>query len=450
MSSNPQASLDPTLRKHLGKAAAAVRGGDPSYAISVCEAILEKEPGCVGARRVLRQAQRARAAAGWLQKLLGAFAVAAGLPKASARRRKDPSGALVLIEKALTANPDSPAAHRLLGTVALDLDLPETAVFAFEDLCRLKPEEAAAFVALGKALSRAGRYADAVRAAERALRIAPADSDAQALLRDASVAQTMDAQAAADSSPGTETTPTAAGARKEAPGDTEASLRDRIAAAERAFAGNPADVRLARQIAADYARLGEPAEARRWIGSARGTGGGTDDESLERLEFEYGEDALAQDVASARDGGDPSALAAAEAKLDQFRREGLARLCRRYPGDGELRLRLGELLLESGDGARAAPEFQAALRDARVRAPARLGLGRSFFLAGKPDLAREQLEQAREAHPAMDERGKSIRYALAQACEALGDKDAAAAHFKALYAADVAYRDVAERVARYY
>ena len=448
MPADPQASLDPTLRKHLGKAAAAVRGGDPSYAVGVCESILEKEPSCVEARRVLRQAQRARAADGGLRKLLGALRSTAGLSKAAARRRKDPAGALALVEKALTANPDNPAAHRLLGAVALDLDLPETAVFAFEDLCRLKPDEAVAFVALGKALSRAGRHADAVRAAERALRIAPADSDAQALLKDASVAQTMGAQTAAAS--GSDTPAETPGSRDDAPGDTEAGLRGRIAAAEGAFAESPEDTRLARQIAADYARLGKPAESLRWIGRARGTVAGASDESLERLEFDYGEAALVKELESARaDAGSPNPPAV-QAKLDAFRREGLARLCQRYPGDGELRLRHGELLLESGDGTRAAPEFQAALRDARVRAAARLGLGRSFLLVGKPDLARGQLEQARETHPAMDERGKAIRYALGEACEALGDQDAAAGHFKALYAADVDYRDVADRVAQYY
>ncbi len=448
MSETAPPSPDPKLRKHLDKATSAAAGGDPSYAISVCESILEKTPGWVEARRILRQAQRARLSGGGLQKLFGTLQGRVELAKAAARRRKDPAGAMVLIEKSLSADPDNATAYRLLGAVAIELGLPDTAVFAFEDVCRLKPGDAASFLALGNALSRAGKHADAVRAAERALEIDPSDGDAQALLKDASVAQTMAARDSAVPSQAASAVGIIGHSTVATEGDM--SIIERISEAEHAFAGNPEDVRLARQIAGDYARLGKPEEALRWIGRARATPAGAADESLERLEFEYGEATLAKEADEARAAGDSESVAAAQAKLSAFRREGLARLCRRYPGDGDLRLRHGELLLDSGDSGRAAPEFQAALRDARVRAAARFGLGRSFLLTGKPDLAREQLEQARTAHAAMDERGKAIRYTLAEACEALGDREAAANHFKALYAADVGYRDVAERVAKYY
>lgn len=446
MSESPPALPEATLRKHLDKAAAAVRGQDPAYALGVCEALLEKEPGCVEARRVLRQAQRARAARGGPRGVFGAMRGRVALAKAAALCRSNPARALALMEKALGANPEYPAAHRLLGKTALELDLAETAVFAFEDLCRLRPGDAASYVALGKALVRAGRNADAVRAAAKALDLDSADSEAQALLKAASVAQTMGAGRVAESSAGSPAVEAAGGQG----GSSGASVRARIAAATREFAENPEDARLARQIAADHARLDEPAEALRWIEVARATPSGAGDASLERLAFEYGEAALAKEAEDARAAADPKTGAALGEKLSAFRRDGLARLCLRYPSDGELRLRHGELLLESGDGARAAPEFQAALRDARVRAAARFGLGRSFLLAGKPDLARAQLEQAREAHSAMDDRGKAIRHALGEACEALGDTAAAAGHFKALYAVDVTYRDVAERVANYY
>jgi len=64
------------------------------------------------------------------------------------------------------------------------------------------------------------------------------------------------------------------------------------------------------------------------------------------------------------------------------------------------------------------------------------------------DLALEQLRAARQEMPVLDDAKMEVLYQLALCLEKLGRQEEALVEFKAIYAADIGYRDVAERVLR--
>ena len=69
---------------------------------------------------------------------------------------------------------------------------------------------------------------------------------------------------------------------------------------------------------------------------------------------------------------------------------------------------------------------------------------------GFHDLAAEQLQTAKSEIPGMTEQKKDVLYQLGTAYEQQGDMEKAMVEFKALYGADISYRDVARKIDDFY
>lgn len=187
------ASLEPRLQKQVESARTAFERGNFAYTVELCGAVLTAAPGCLPVRKLQRTAQLkgAGARSGFLAQALGRVSSAPFLLTGRAALAKEPLKAVASAERMLAADPRDAAGLRLLGEAALALMWPETAVFAFEVLRELAPDDVATLVALGRAQLAAGRAAQAVQCAEAALRLEPIHGAAQALLKDASVAESL-------------------------------------------------------------------------------------------------------------------------------------------------------------------------------------------------------------------------------------------------------------------
>ncbi|MBW7895625.1 MAG: tetratricopeptide repeat protein [Opitutaceae bacterium] len=122
----------------------------------------------------------------------------------------------------------------------------------------------------------------------------------------------------------------------------------------------------------------------------------------------------------------------------------------RYPGDLEARFQLAELLFAAGEVEAAIAQYQHAQRHPQWRPAALLGLARCFRVRGLTDLAVVQLTTANGELSAMDDRKKDVIYELGLCHEALGQTEAAIAQFKAIYAEDIGFRDVAAKINAHY
>lgn len=171
-------------------ARAALEQGDVAYAIQATTQILKEVPGCLSVRRLQRTAQLRRFRAGniILKKLLGGVS---STPFLIGGGRKTGAESFAAAEKILAINPTSVSALSLLGESAQLLGQLETAVFAFEAIDELNPDNRENRLALGGALLAVEKPADALHIAESILRRNSVDADALVLMRKASVALTI-------------------------------------------------------------------------------------------------------------------------------------------------------------------------------------------------------------------------------------------------------------------
>ena len=122
----------------------------------------------------------------------------------------------------------------------------------------------------------------------------------------------------------------------------------------------------------------------------------------------------------------------------------------RNPTDLQLRFELGERLLDSGNFNDAIPELQKARQNPNARLRAMSLLGRCFILKGMYDMAATQLETASAEMVAMDAVKKDTLYELALLYERMNQRDKYIKCIKDIAEVDYTYKDVAQRIERFY
>lgn len=444
--------LDSRMQKLVENARISMERGNFEYAIEMAQSILGREPGCLAVRKLLRaaQVQHMKSRNRFFAKAFGGVAGASAVMSGSSALKKEPMKALDAAEKALASDPTNISAQKLLAHAASALGLRETAVFAWETARDLQPESREHMLSLGDAYVAAGRHGDAVKIADELLRRNPVDSEAQGLLKHASVAHSID-RGNWQSSSGSyrdklkdeaQAVSLEQASKVVASGDMTRRL---LAEAEARAAREPANLNHFRDVINAHRELGNHAAALEWVCRARAMPAGAADPGLERLQTELGEVDIEARINAA---GDPTGALAAQ--LAALRLANAKALVERYPNDHEARHRLGALHYEADQFDAAIAQFQAAQRGPKVRLQALAGLGACFQAKGLFDLAIVQYEAARGETHAMDDTKKHIVYQLARCHELMGNADRAIAEFKLIYAADIGYADVAGKINEYY
>lgn len=443
--------LDARLQKLVENARISMDRGNFEYAIEMARSILERQPGCLPVRKLLRaaQVQHLKTRNRFFAKALGGVAGASALMTGSSALKKEPMKALDAAERALAADPTSIAAHRLLAQASSLLGFHETAVFAWETARDLQSDSREHRLALGDAYVAAGRHGDAVKIADELLKRNAVDPEAQALLKHASVAHSID-RGNWQSSSGSyrdklkdeaQSVSLEQASKVVASGDMTQRL---LAEAEARAAREPDNLNHIRDVIQAHRDLGNHATALEWVRKARAIPAGAADPALEHLVTELAETALEQRVAA----GDHDGTLAAE--LASLRLANAKAFAERYPNDHDARYRLGALYYEADQFDAAIAQFQAAQRGPKVRLQALAGLGACFQAKGLYDLAIVQYEAARAEITAMDDTKKHIVYQLARCHELMGHADQSIAEYKLIYAADIGYADVSAKINDYY
>jgi tetratricopeptide (TPR) repeat protein len=145
-----------------------------------------------------------------------------------------------------------------------------------------------------------------------------------------------------------------------------------------------------------------------------------------------------------------AALDSIRAEAHTMQREQAEHLVQRYPNEFSYRFELGELYLEDGETDAAIKELQLAQRSPKVRVQALILLGKAYKTKGFYDLAVEQFSSAKGEIPGVTDVKKEVLYELGQCYELQGDMEKAMVEYKALYGADIAFRDVAQKIDDFY
>lgn len=454
--------LDPRLRKQVENARKNL-SKNPTYAVEVCVGILQRHPGCVEVRKVLREAQRR--INGGKNAIASKLKTLSALPlilKLNGEVKKDPQAALISAEKIITQAPDAKGAHQALAKAAEALGMKETTVFGYQCVHEIDPKDSANQQALGTALIESGDPQAAVQLGDSILRDHPASEAGQDLVRRASVALSM--QKGKWEQEG--------GFRDKLANETEAIELEQAArvvnddeTVEKLVQRNlellekePENLNLYREIISGYRAIANFDKALHFTKKARQTASGKADPTLDRLEVDLAQAQMRAQVqeieqklsASPEDAALNAQLEEIRQKEHQFRLTNTRRIVEKYPNDYAARFELGNLLFADGNYDEAIQQFQLAQRNPKVRVRAILMLGKTFIAKGIFDMAVEQLEHAKKELTLMDETKKEVIYELAQAHEKNKNTEKAIAEYKIIYSNDIGYRDVAEKINSFY
>ena len=153
-----------------------------------------------------------------------------------------------------------------------------------------------------------------------------------------------------------------------------------------------------------------------------------------------------QQIEAYRAAGDEENAIEMENQKNQFVFDDLAQRVERYPNDLHLRYELGLQYYTYEYYDEALEHLQLAQKSPKDRLWALYYLAMCFLKKGQTDMAVMQLETARDAIPTMDDLKKKVVYQLGRCAEDSGDLEKAYQYYKDVYAADVGFEDLGERM----
>ena len=153
-----------------------------------------------------------------------------------------------------------------------------------------------------------------------------------------------------------------------------------------------------------------------------------------------------QQIEAYRAAGDEENAIEMENQKNQFVFDDLAQRVERYPNDLHLRYELGLQYYTYEYYDEALEHLQLAQKSPKDRLWALYYLAMCFLKKGQTDMAVMQLETARDAIPTMDDLKKKVVYQLGRCAEDSGDLERAYQYYKDVYAADVGFEDLGERM----
>ncbi len=452
--------IDPRLQKQLELAEKTI-DRSPAVVVEICNNILARNPGALDARKALRRAQRKAIppTKGGMTKLFASVTNSPFMLKSGSRIKTDPKSVLDEAEKMLAINPYNTQALKMEAHAAEAMGMWGTAALAYDNIREVTPENVENLLSLGNAYIEAGQAKEAVKAGDLILAFQPGNGDAQALLRRASVAITMDKgkwdeqtdfrQKLADSAKATELEQEARMAN-----DTE-TLTRLVGKLADAIQREPENVNYYRDVIGYLKQLQRFEDALEYVRKARQQPLGKADTTLEKLESDMTVAVMRHkleqlEIAVATD---PSK----QAELNELRKSELAyrvqqakSLVEKYPNDYGFRFDYGILLFETGQTDQSIRELQMARRNPKVTNKASLFLGRAYRAKGIYDLAIEALNQAKNEMPVMNDLKKEIIYELALCFRGAGNIEKAVDEYKTIYSNDIDYKDVAKIINEYY
>lgn len=433
------------------KALSAVQTANHAYAVTLLQNILKENPGFVEGRKVLRQCEIALNG-GAKKKSGGLF----GLMKVQSTAKKDPLGALPLIEKELEKDPFNDAANDLLHDVAMKLAFLETAAFALETVRKGTPENAKLLHKLASHYISQDRPELAVEVYNDIIKHHPTDGVAIKGSKDASARASMQ-KAKWDENADMRTLMKNAAESEELEkaartGLTREQLEDRRDKVIEKYNQDSNHLATVKELAGLYEQLEDWHNAHSFYAWAHQLSNG--DVALQTKAAAMSDKAIDADLkaltaAVAADPENAELQAALQERSAQRAAEQVVEAQRRVdqnPTDPQLRFELGNALYQSGDFSGAIPHLQQATRNPHIRTKVLLLLGRTFKAKGMYDLAVKQLSDALADLHAMDATKKEVLYEKGLIHEEMNDRPAALDSFKQIYEVDYSYRDVAKRV----
>ena len=448
-------------RRLYTKANEAAQRENGDYAIALFCQVLEKEPGFLECRRLLRGEQQKKAAksgGGFFKKMMSGAGSSPQLAKAKMSLGKSPAEAMATAEQILSGDPNSSAALRIVADAAIALDLPQTAAFALETMVALSPKDKALVIEFAEQTKNGGDTKKAEKALQDLIRVSGYDGDLNQALKNLSARTTMDEGGYSASADGKSSFRDMLRNKDEAVKLEQSNrvvktenVTDRlIKEYEGRIQTEPDNLKVKRELAKLYMERNQFAESLAIYEGIRSLGGG--DPTLDRAiadatvrQYDY---QISQINPFAPDLAEQTAKLQAD-KLNYQLTEAQKRV-EKYPTDLLIRFELGILLFQAGKISEAIAEFQKAQQNPHKRLAAMNYLAQCYGKRKMYDLAARTFQNAIKEKPVFDTEKKELVYNLGSVLETMGKKEDAIEQFKLIFEIDASYKDVSKKVDDYY
>ncbi len=449
------------LREQYEKGKSAFDRKNFDYAIAIFNQVLEQEPGFYDCREALRASQfkKSGGSSTFFKKIWSGAGSQPLLARGQLALMKEPVDALKIAEQILNGDPNSAAAHKLLGEAAMLCELPKTAILSLEIAVKNSPKDEEIKKNLARAYSAAGQGDKAETIFAELMRLHPSDLRLVQELKDISAKKTL-------TEGGYEALSDGSGSYRDILKDKDQAVameqesrqvktgdltKKMIVEYEERLAKEPKNLKLLRDVAELYEQQKDFDKALETYQRIVAQEGNTD-ASLQKVISEATIKKFNHAIAQL----DPQAPGSAE-KIKQLEGERDAFLladceerAEKYPNDLIIRFELGKLYFETGKIREAIQEFQKAQNNPSKRIQSLSYLGQCFAQRGMNDMAARSLQNAIKEKPVFDDEKKEMIYALAVVLAKMGKKEESMDQYKLIYEVDSGYKDVAEKVEKYY
>jgi tetratricopeptide (TPR) repeat protein len=447
------------------KAVEAVDKMNYDYAITLLFSALDIAPKMVQARHLLREAEMrsfdSKSSPAWVRNFFATLLqsinfLKGGISLASGKWEN----AIEIYEKILKAKPRSARALRRHARAARELRMLETAINSLEYARKAKPESMKVLRELGRAYMQNGNVPRAQECFQAILVDSEGDKEATKALHDLAAMGTIikgdweDTESYRGKIKDVEFAKTAERETRlvKSKDDVEALIRSR----ERRLEEEPEKLDHYKSLVDLYIQKKEFQKAIELFDRAielAPADSDLPDMRYKTVLMKYNRDIeLAQKAADGDAGNEElkSKLEDLKKRKDAYTLEDLQKRVSQYPTNLSLRLEYGQELMKRGELDGAIKQLQVAKTGAQKRTVALNYLGQCFRLKGQPDMAVEQFEKALSELYVMDSFKKEVMYNLGRAYEDLGEHDKALQQYKEIYAEDIGFKDVNERVRKAY
>ena len=443
-------------RELFDKGFAAMERGNLDYAMDMFMASLDIEPRLLRARKFLRaaavnkfKASKGGAATHAITTLTGTFTLMSG----QSQLKKKPEEALKTAEKLLRTDPFNLTFINFLTQAAEAASLPEVAILTMETAREQYATNIKFLDSLANLYLRANRTHEGRACFEEINRLKPNDPKYIKAMKDAAALDTMqkggwtEAQSFRDVIKDAKEASLLEQESKAVKSgkDLDALIRD----LQTKCAREPENVNYKRSLSDMLARANRYEEALKMLTDAFNQTGGSDpqiDRALSNLKtrhFDY-------QIAQLNGAGKSSEAEAKQREKVAFLLKDAQDRVQRYPNDLQFKYEYGVLLFEHGKINEAIQEFQLSSRNPQRRIRSLYYMGLCFKQKNQYDIALEQFQKAVSELSVMDDNKKDLLYEMGTTCDLMGDIDKAVNYFKEIYAVDIRFKDVADKIDKAY
>lgn len=444
-------------KEHFEKGLAALERNNLDYAMDMFEVALELAPNLLKARKFLRAAAIKKAKGGKSSGLTNAMSSLTGLGSvfsAQSQIKKKPEEAVKTVEKLLRKAPLNLQFINLMVQAAGAANMPEVAILTLEIAKEHFPDNVELLRTLAKLYQDSNRMHDSRLVYEEVLSLRPTDPRAIKDMKDAAALDTMqrgnwDDQTTDFRSKLKNKGESVQLERQAKAVASDSDLESLIRETRDKVKRDPQNINYKRALADYLNKADRHDEALAVLHEAQQQTGGADpqiDRMISSIRIKQYDDRIARLEA---EGKSPEAEALRKERA-QFVFEDAEDKVRRYPNDLQFKFDLGVLQFERNALNEAIQLMQQAQRNPQRRIRALYYLALCFKKKQQFDIALEQLQKANSELGIMDDTKKDILYELGTTCEAMNQPEKALEYFKEIYSVDIAYRDVAQRMEKFY